>query len=287
MGYKEFVFRILSVEDFHKDLLINALSKIGFDTFEDTDEGFKAYIPGSGPDLSRLEEVLRISRNNMSFEYQVNDIAWQNWNEVWESNFEPLLIDSRCYVRATFHEPHPEYEFEIVVDPKMAFGTGHHQTTSLMMKLMMAEDFTASKVLDMGCGTGILAILASMLGAEEVIAIDYDPVCFESAIENAALNNIDNITPLCGSAEAIPDQQFDLILANINRNILLDQIEKYAQVLKPGGRIFFSGFYEEPDLAMIREKAESSGLVYELHKKENDWVAAKFRSGMHLHSDLY
>jgi len=278
MGYKELVFRILSEEDFHKDLLINALSEIGFDTFEDTEEGFKAYIAYPGPDLSQLEEVLQVFRKSMSFGYEVNDIAWQNWNEIWESNFEPLLIDSRCYVRATFHEPHPEYEFEIVVDPKMAFGTGHHQTTSLMMKLMMAEDFTTKKVLDMGCGTGILAILASMLGAEELIAIDNDPVCFESTAENTALNNIDNITPLCGSAEAIPDQQFDLILANINRNILLDQMERYTQVLRPGGKIFFSGFYEEPDLTMIREKAGSLGLAYESHAKTDNWVAAKFYS---------
>ncbi len=286
MGYQEFIFRILLAEDFHKDLLINALSDLGFDSFEDTEEGFKAYITQPGPDLVQLEQVLHLFRESMSFEYQIKDIPWQNWNELWENNFEPILIDKRCYVRATFHEPHPEYEYEIVVDPKMAFGTGHHQTTSLMMKLMMAENFKTASVLDMGCGTGILAILASMLGAEEIVAIDYDPVCFESTVENGALNYIDNITPLCGSLEAIPEREFDVILANINRNILLGQMEKYTEVLKPGGKIFFSGFYEASDLPMIREKAESCGLIYELHEKEDNWVAARFHFPVRSHAEL-
>lgn len=276
MNYQEYIFTIKATEDFHKDLLVNSLADIGFDTFEDTLEGFKAYIPSADDTDAGINQIADHFSDMFTFTYKVNTIPHQNWNQVWESNFQPLKINERCYVRATFHEPHPEYEFEIVVDPKMAFGTGHHQTTALMMELMMDENFQDKKVLDMGCGTGILAILASKLGATELLAIDYDEICYESTIENSRLNNITNIIPLCGSKEIIPDERFDIILANINRNILLDQIERYSEVLLPGGHIFFSGFYEDPDLEIIRSKAEADGLQYRLHRKSDNWVAAKF-----------
>ena len=278
MIYKEFEFTILSEEDFHKDLLINGMSEIGFDTFEDIEGGFKAYIPSDRFDREELDVLLEDFRETISFSFKIIDIPHQNWNKLWESNFTPLLIKERCYVRATFHEPHPEYEFEIVVDPKMAFGTGHHQTTALMMDLMMEENLNGNKVLDMGCGTGILAILASHMGAAEVVAIDYDQICFESTVENAKLNLINNISPICGSKEVIPDVKFDLILANINRNILLDQIERYSQVLAPNGVILLSGFYEGIDLDILRRKTESIGLSYVTHKIKNNWVVAKFHS---------
>lgn len=276
MTYKELTFTILSAEDFHKDLLINALAEIGFDTFEEVDGGFKAYISSSGLDQKKLDILLESYRDMVSFSYLVKDIPHENWNEIWESNFEPLRINERCYIRATFHEPHPEYEFEIVIDPKMAFGTGHHQTTALMLEFMMEENFKDKKVLDMGSGTGILAIMASKLGASEVLAIDNDEICYESAIENASLNGVTNIKTLCGSKEVIPDQKFHIILANINRNILLDQIERYCEVLKPGGILFLSGFYEDPDLSIIKQKAQQSGLIFSSYKNQDDWVAAKF-----------
>lgn len=276
MNYKEYSFILKGHQDFHQDLLINSLSEIGFDTFEDTDEGFKAYIPEDELTDEKVSEISKQYSEMFTLSFEVKTIPHQNWNEVWESNFQALKINDRCYVRATFHEPHPEYEFEIIVDPKMAFGTGHHQTTFLMMKLMMETDFKVKKVLDMGCGTGILAILASHLGAENIVAIDYDQVCFESTIENSNLNAVKNIKPLCGSKEAIPNEQFDIILANINRNILLDQIERYSEVLSPNGIIFFSGFYEDPDLEIITEKSQGSGLTYVTHEKKDNWVAAKF-----------
>ncbi|MDB5014771.1 MAG: prmA [Daejeonella sp.] len=275
MDYKEVVFTIDSGEEYQSDLLIDTLSFIGFDTFEQTETGFKAYIPSNEFDFEILEASIRDFRDQFSFSFLTKDIAHQNWNEVWESNFEPLIIKD-CYVRATFHQARPDYKYEIVIDPKMAFGTGHHQTTSTMMELMMAENFKGKHVLDMGCGTGILAILASKLGAKSVVAIDYDPVCFESTIENSSLNNISNIVALCGSKEIIPDQKFEIILANINRNILLDQLENYSSVLDNNGMIFLSGFYEDIDLDMLKEKAELLGLKYITHQKSNDWVAAKF-----------
>lgn len=278
MNYQEYNFTIQGTEDFHQDLLINSLSGIGFDTFEDLGSGFKAYIP-DGKDIGRqLKEIASLYSDMFTFSFEVNSIPHQNWNEIWESNFQPLLVNDRCYIRATFHEPRPEYEFEIIIDPKMAFGTGHHQTTALMMELMMETDFRNKKVLDMGCGTGILAILASHLGAAEITAIDYDQICFESTVENSSLNKVDNIRPLCGSKEVIPEASFDIILANINRNILLDQIDRYAEVLSPGGVIFFSGFYENPDLNIIINKSNTYCLKYISHKKQNNWVAAIFQS---------
>ncbi|MBS1523248.1 MAG: 50S ribosomal protein L11 methyltransferase [Bacteroidetes bacterium] len=277
MDYYELLFTTRPTEDYQQDLLIDALAGIGFDTFAEVEGGFKAYIPEAAFDKEILEENLGTYHEMFSFSYEVNVIRQKNWNEVWESNFEPIQIRDKVYVRATFHQPKPEFPLEIVIDPKMAFGTGHHETTSMMMDLMLDADFTGKNVLDMGCGTGILAIMASKLGAKDITAIDYDPVCYDSTIENSALNHVDNIKAICGSKEVIPNVQFDIILANINRNILLDQMEGYSEVLKSGGNIYFSGFYESPDLDIIKEEAAKYGMIYVNHKKTKDWVAARFR----------
>ncbi|QXV64926.1 50S ribosomal protein L11 methyltransferase [Mucilaginibacter achroorhodeus] len=276
MNYYELLFTTITTEDYQQDLLIAALGEIGFDTFEELDLGFKAYIPVDDFDQQVLDEALEPYREMFTFSYEVTLIPQKNWNEVWESNFEPIQIGDQVFVRATFHEAKPEFPYEIVIDPKMAFGTGHHQTTAMVMQLMLENDFAGKKVLDMGCGTGILAILAAKLGAADLTAIDYDPVCYESTIENAALNHVNNIKAICGSKEVIPAEQYDIILANINRNILLDQMDSYARVLKPGGEIYFSGFYESPDLDIITEEARKYDLKYITHKKDKDWVAAKF-----------
>ncbi|MES2427098.1 MAG: 50S ribosomal protein L11 methyltransferase [Bacteroidota bacterium] len=276
MNYYELLFTTITTEDYQQDLLINALGEIGFDTFEEMDLGFKAYIPSTDFNEDLLQETLLPYREMFTFSYEVTLIPQKNWNEVWESNFEPITIGDKVFVRATFHKPRPEFQYEIVIDPKMAFGTGHHQTTAMMLQLMLENDFAGKKVLDMGCGTGILAIMAAKMDAESIVAIDYDPVCYDSTIENAQLNNISNITALCGSKEAIPNEQYDTILANINRNILIDQMARYAEALKPEGEIYFSGFYETPDLDIITDEARKYGLKYITHKKDKEWVAAKF-----------
>jgi ribosomal protein L11 methyltransferase len=276
MVYSEVLVHLTSKEDFHQDLLINSLSEIGFDTFEDLDNGFKAYIPSSAFNEEALEQLKKTFEPMFSFSFTTQSIPHQNWNEIWESNFEPLQVANRCYIRATFHEPQPQFDYEIIIDPKMAFGTGHHQTTALMMEFMLAENFAGQKVLDMGCGTGILAILASKMGAKEVIAIDYDDICYDSTLENAALNKINNIEALCGSKEVIRDQKFDTILANINRNILLDQLDTYSRVSKHETKLFLSGFYEDLDLEIIKQKCDSIGFKYRGHKVLNAWVSAKF-----------
>lgn len=276
MNYYELHFTLIDPENYQQDLLINELADIGFDTFEEAEFGFKAYISEAEFNKALMDEKIAVFRPQFSFSYEINLIPQKNWNEVWESNFEPIQIRDKVWVRATFHQPKPEFPYEIVIDPKMAFGTGHHETTSMMMDMMLDADFKGKKVLDMGCGTGILAILAEKLGASSLAAVDNDIACYDSTLENAQLNNCGHIRVFCGSKEAIPIEQFDIILANINRNILIDQMDRYAWVLKPGGDIYFSGFYESPDLEIIKDEASKYGLTYVNHQQTKDWVAAKF-----------
>ncbi|HET8829006.1 MAG TPA: 50S ribosomal protein L11 methyltransferase [Pelobium sp.] len=276
MNYKELIFTVNASESHYTDILIAALGEMNYDTFEETPDGFKAYINEVDFDQDLLTSTLQAYKNDCDFSYSLNHVEQQNWNKVWESNFEPIEIKDQVHVRASFHKPKPEFKYEIVIDPKMSFGTGHHQTTAMIMEYLLETDLQNKTVLDMGCGTAILAILASKLGAKSLMAIDYDPICYESTLENATLNQTDNLLALCGSKEAIPNEQYDVILANINRNILLDQIERYAEVLVSGGEIFFSGFYEDPDLQMITDEANKYGVSYVNHKKRDLWVAAKF-----------
>jgi len=274
MDYIQVSFSFEQIEEYQQDILIGQLAEIGFDSFVDSTKGFDAFIIAEQFNEDKLKEI--VDELDFPINYEVQQIAPQNWNEEWEKNFSPLIIREDCYVRATFHEAQPQYQYEIVIDPKMAFGTGHHQTTTMMMQYVLETDVEGASVLDMGAGTAILGILAAKRGAKEIVAIDYDEVCYLSAIENAKLNQIENLISLHGSKEVIPQKTFDIILANINRNILLDQIESYTAVLKDGGLIFFSGFYETPDLDIIKSYVEQFGLVYQDHKKLGDWVATKF-----------
>lgn len=274
MDYLKVSIAFPGIEEYQQDILIAELGEMGFDSFVDSATGFDAFIIADQFDEQQLKTI--VAEQDFVCEYEVQKVAPQNWNEEWEKNFSPLIINEDCYVRATFHEAQPQYQYEIVIDPKMSFGTGHHQTTTMMMQYILETDFKDATVLDMGAGTAILGILAAKRGAKKVVAIDYDEVCYQSAIENAKLNHINNLVSLHGSKEAIPQQIFDVILANINRNILLDQIESYAEVLKKGGLIFFSGFYETPDLDIIKSHCEQFGLNYLNHKKIDNWVAAKF-----------
>lgn len=276
MQYTKAIFKFENIEDYQQDLLISDLADLGFDTFEDSEKGFTAFIIKDNFNEQELKGLLYRYADDFAVDYWLEDVADENWNAEWEKNFSPLIIDDVCYVRATFHESQPSYPYEIIIDPKMSFGTGHHQTTTMMMQYILAADLKDKATLDMGCGTAILAILAAKLGAKNLVAIDYDDVCYESTIENAALNNVTNLKAICGSKEVIPNEEYDVIFANINRNILLDQIHRYAEVLKPEGRIFFSGFYLDPDLGMITAECAKYGIKYLDHKQNGDWVAAQF-----------
>lgn len=275
MSYIEFVFKLNSAEDYQRDVLINALGDAGFDTFEETIEGFNAYILASSFNEATFNDALLPYEEVYRFSWTRNFVPQKNWNEVWESNFEPLVIKNQCYVRATFHEPRAEFPLDIIVDPKMSFGTGHHQTTTMMMEFILEEDFAGKSLLDMGSGTGILAILAHKRGAAHITAIDYDPVCYDSMIENSRLNHTPFNNILCGSKEVIPNLPYDIILANINRNILLEQLDTYSEVLKEQGELYISGFYDE-DRAVLIEQANALKLKYVKHKLLDNWCSVKF-----------
>lgn len=276
MKYTAVTFTSSNMEEWQKDLLIAELANLGFDTFEDQDQGFVAYIPAANLDIQALETALLVEAIGYDISYDVNELENKNWNQVWESNFSPIVVDDQCYVRATFHEDKPEYPYQIIIDPKMSFGTGHHQTTSMMLSFILENDFEGKSVLDMGCGTGILAILASKRGASNILAVDFDPICVESVLENKVLNQVDNIEAKLGSKEAIEGKKFNSILANINRNILMDQFDVYYADLENSGELYISGFYDGEDLDILKNKAEGLGFQFVDKKVLDTWCAAKF-----------
>jgi len=276
MKYSSVKFILSGAEDWQKDLLIDALGEIGFDTFEEGEEGFTAYIPATNLDIQGLETVLLHHTEGFDVSYETKDLEDQNWNKLWESNFQPITVNDQCYVRATFHEGRTDVPYEIVIDPKMSFGTGHHQTTSMMLAYVLENDFQDKNVLDMGCGTGILAILASKKGAKEVLAVDYDDICVASVEENKVLNQITNIVSDLGSKEVLQGKSFDVILANINRNILLDQLDQYSACLEKGGELYVSGFYDGEDLDILTSKATEVGFSFVGKKVTDKWCSAKY-----------
>lgn len=257
------------------DILTAELSQYGYDTFMETETGLCAYITEGAFSESDLEEVLNKYRGEYPLPYVIQKIEKQNWNEEWEKNFEPLLISGACSVRASFHPQPPAVTYDIVINPKMSFGTGHHETTTLMIENQLEVDPAGKRVLDMGCGTGILAILAAKQGAAEVVAVDIEDWTVENARENALLNQVP-VEVRLGDVQAIAqDKPYDLVLANINRNVLLADIPVYAALLVPGGTLIMSGFYTE-DLEAIKTKAVENGLIYKKERIKNNWVSVVF-----------
>ena len=259
------------------DILMAQLSMIGFESFEETEDSLMAYIRESDFSKEALEEIpvcKSLSDNN---KLNIELIHEQNWNAVWESNYPAVNIANRCYIYAPFHEKKPEIEFNILINPKMAFGTAHHETTAQIIELILDENLQGKKILDMGCGTGVLAILASMKGAEHIDAIDNDSWAFQNTQENVGLNHLNNIDAFHGDATLLTQpNKYDIVFANINKNILLRDIPSYSHVLKPSGTIYFSGFYES-DLEQVKEKGSGNSLKYLKHVSRNDWVAAIFQ----------
>lgn len=276
MKYSLVKFSSNNIQEWQKDLLIDNLADFGFDTFEDTDTGFNGYIPAAQLLIPALDGLLMQNSEDYAIDYQVVDLPEENWNKLWESNFQPIVVDDRCYVRATFHSSKPDFPYELVVEPRMAFGTGHHQTTSMMLSYILDSDPKDKKVLDMGCGTGILAILAAKMGAKDILAIDIDDVCTQNVVDNQNLNGLNTIRTLTGTIDRVGEESFDVIYANINRNILLDHIEIYSGSLTEGGELYLSGFYDGDDLALIQKSAQSNNLDYKSKKVTDNWCAAKF-----------
>src|SRR5690554_6244720 len=273
--YIAYHFRIQPKEP-ATEILIAELGELEFDSFMETDQGLSAYIQEHFVTDRLLDDILVLKNPDFKIDFKTESIAQINWNEEWEKNFDPIDVDGICYVRAPFHQA-KNTEFEIIIEPKMSFGTGHHETTFMMMKHLLSLNIQDKIVLDMGCGTAILAILASMKGAKQVDAIDIDNWCYLNSIENAERNNIENISVLEGDASLLNDRQekYDLIIANINRNILLSDMNAYAASLKSNGTILFSGFYTE-DIQAIEKEANKYNMFLESQLERNNWASLKF-----------
>lgn len=271
-SFREYNFTVNPIEP-ARDLLIAELGSVGFESFMETETGILAYINSSEWFENILEGVSILDNPLFVFSYSIKTILQQNWNEDWEKNFNPITVEDQCQVRAPFHEK-LDFEYDIEILPKMSFGTGHHQTTYLMLSYILENEFSQKSVLDMGSGTGVLAILTAYKGASTIQAIDIDAWCYENALENVDRNNCSHIEVIQGDATII-ENQYDTILANINRNILLADIPTYVTHLKKGGQLFLSGFYLE-DLDLIKEKCTQHQLTFESLKQKDQWVSAKF-----------
>lgn len=256
------------------EILVAELGELPFESFVESEFGVTAYIQKQLWNENILEDLQILHSPEFVISYTVEEIEQVNWNEEWEKNFEAINVDGICHVRAPFH-PKTDAQFDIVIEPKMSFGTGHHETTHMMIQHLLEMDVVGMKTLDMGCGTAILAILAEMKGAKPIDAIDIDNWCYLNSIENAERNNCKNITVYEGDAALLKDKKYDLIIANINRNILLNDMQSYVDCLNPNGTILFSGFYQE-DIPFIDASCVEKGLTYVKKLERNNWVSLKY-----------
>jgi ribosomal protein L11 methyltransferase len=271
--YIEYNFKVHPIQP-ASDILIAELGETGFESFVENDEGVLAYIQKGDCSEAILNSVEILNNENFKISFQQKEIEQENWNATWEKNFNPIQVGNQCVVRAPFHEK-PDVEFDIVIEPKMSFGTGHHETTHMMLQHILDHDFEGKSVLDMGSGTGVLAILTAMKGAKNIDAIDIDNWCYLNAVENVARNNCEHIMVYEGDSSLLKEQKYDVVIANINRNILLADISKYAKTLNANGVLFLSGFYAE-DIPMINSKCSEVALKFEKNLQKNNWVAVKY-----------
>ncbi len=272
-----FFIEVKVITDPHfAEILIAELGELGFDTFEETPEGMNAYAEESAFDEEHMRELFDRYSGLTSIAYEINKVEKQNWNEEWEKNYKPVEVTEDCVIRATFHQLEKKYPYEIIITPKMSFGTGHHATTSSMIRNMKEIDMKGKRVLDAGCGTGVLAIMASKLGAAELLACEIEDWSVENTDENAALNNVTMKAFHGTTAEMkLPLASLDIILANINRNVLLEEIPLYATLLKTDGKLVLSGFYAD-DIPVIEEKSNQNGLALKITKEQDRWVSLVF-----------
>lgn len=253
------------------EILIAELSEQHFDSFEETQETLNAYINKRFFNEKKLTELLNINPHFSSLTYTIEEIPDKNWNELWEKSFEPIVVAEKCVIRAPFHQLKKKYPIELIIEPKMSFGTGHHQTTALMMEQMLEMNFKNKKVLDMGCGTGVLAFLAEKLGAAQIIAIDNDEWAYYNSLDNKALNNSKKVQVKWGNASYLIDKTFNTILANINRNILLQDMHLYANCLTLNDQLLISGFFKTDSPALI-EKANEYGFCLQYASYKEEWA---------------
>lgn len=273
-NYLEFHFTIEPVQP-ASEILIAELGYLGFESFVENDDGITAYIPEEEYEEDILAGVHILQSEDFKITYDQKEIGRVNWNEEWEKNFSPILVDDNCSVRAPFHEK-PDTEYDIVIEPKMSFGTGHHATTHMMIQHILKNEWQDKSVLDMGSGTGVLAILTAMKGAKTIDAIDIDNWCYVNTMENISRNDCEHINVEEGGAELLDGRKYDSIIANINLNILLRDLPVYEKCLNKEGSIFLSGFYLN-DLPQIKKACQDLGLNFVENFERNDWVAANFK----------
>lgn len=284
MDYYEFTFTYISPigVTILNDILASELGTIGFESFAEQTDGMNAYISAKDVDTEQLEDLLNnFPLENVQIRYSQQLIKGIDWNEEWEKNyFQPIRIEQKCLIRASFHPEEYGFDHEIIINPKMAFGTGNHETTYLMLYEMLLLDLKGKELLDMGCGTAVLAILAAKKEAKRVTAIDIDEWAYNNAMENCRLNKTGDIRVMRGGAEQIADSgTLDYIFANINRNILIDDIKFYVPALKPGGMLYMSGFYKQ-DIPAIESECRQNGLSLISYTERNNWVALKTKKNV-------
>ena len=276
--YTRVKFTVTPNEEVATDVLAALLADVGFESFVPEEDGMSAYAPQALYDADAVAAVVAgYPLEGFEITYDSEFIEGEDWNAEWEKNyFQPIVLGEECVIHSTFHKDVPKARYDILIDPKMAFGTGYHQTTCHMLRAILAQDMTGKSVLDMGCGTALLAILARKHGASNVVAIDIDEFAYENARENIVLNGTPDIEVRLGGAEAIkPSDSFDIVLANINRNILLADIKNYVRAMHPGSQLFISGFYTE-DIEVLKEEAARHGLQYIDSAEDNRWAMVRF-----------
>ena len=271
--YLEYTFKVAPAIP-GTEILIAELGYAGFESFVEQEEGVIAYIQKQEWTSGILNDIEILKNSEFKISHSYLEIEQQNWNEEWERNFHPIVVDGICTVRAPFHEV-PKTKYDIIIEPKMSFGTGHHETTHMMIQFLLKNDMVDKKVLDMGCGTGVLAIVAEKLGATAIDAIDVDNWCYLNSQENVVRNQCNNIQVYEGDASLLSGKRYDVIIANINRNILLEDIPIYANCLNDEGVLFLSGFYND-DIPKIQERCEEFSLKFIENFEKNLWVAVKF-----------
>ncbi len=265
---------IVSLPQPATEILIAELGYVGFDSFVENEKGVTAYIQKDKWNAFILDDINILSSKEFEITFEFNEIEQTNWNEEWEKNFKPIVVDNQVTVRAPFHDK-PTTKYDLVIEPKMSFGTGHHETTYMMIQHILKNDFKNKSVLDMGCGTGVLAILAEKVGANELDAIDIDNWCYVNSLENVERNDCEKVSVYEGDVNLLDGNNYDIIIANINRNILLADIPRYTRCLNKNGTLFLSGFYKE-DIQMIESKCNEDMLKLEEIIVRGQWVSLKF-----------
>ncbi len=273
MIYIEYHFNIVPKQP-ATDILIAELGEAGFESFVENESGLLAYIQKTDWKEGILDDLLITQNTDFKISWSSKEIEQQNWNAEWEKNFHPITVGDKCMVRAPFHDAE-HVEYDIIIEPKMSFGTGHHETTYMMLQHILDTNFEGKSVLDMGCGTGVLAILAKMKGAGATDAIDIDEWCFLNSKENIERNNCESIQVYQGDGGLLKGKKYDIIIANINRNILLEDIPVYANCLNSDGLLFLSGFYLQ-DLDAISSKCGQYNLKFEKKLEKNNWISVKY-----------